>query len=257
MRSVSLIFVLLSAGCANHKLFAPTREAGFVTLEGTPPTYVYLPKGHTPEKKWPVIVYLHGGDERGDDGIKPTQVGLGPVAWRSRGAFPYVVVFPQAPRKSYFGMPDNNRRVLAALDEVIARHGGDPERVVLTGNSLGGFGTWFMGALYPERWAALVPICGGVRGKAPSPEAPFAAVPEDDRARVVAEKIKHLPVWIFHGRKDWLVPPRFSRELHEALKAAGAEVRYTEIPDAGHNSWDAAYADPALWQWLDGKLKRE
>jgi predicted peptidase len=203
-----------------------------------------------------VIVYLHGGDERGDDAVSATQVGLGPVVQRSQGAFPFIVIFPQAPRGSYFGMPDNNARVLAALDEVLARFHGDPERVYLTGNSLGGFGTWFLGALEARRFAALVPICGGVRGRAPRDDAPFAAVPEDERPREIARRLRRTPVWIFHGADDWLVPVRFSRELYQALRAEGADVRYTEYPGVGHASWERAYAEPGLFDWLAAQRRK-
>jgi len=160
-----------------------------------------------------------------------------------------IVVFPQAPRGSYFGMPENNARVLAALDEVLARYHGDPDRVYLTGNSLGGYGTWFLGALVPERFAALVPICGGVRGAA-SKGGPFATFPDSERPKEIARRLVGKPIWIFHGADDWLVPVRNSREMATVLKAAGNEVVFTEYAGVGHNAWDRAYADPALWEWL-------
>ena len=251
---VALLGLSLLPACAT-RLFAPDTTPGFKLSTGELRYYVYVPKDWTPDRVWPVIVYLHGAGERGADPASPTQKGLGPVVWRSNGAFPAVVIFPQAPTDSYWGMPDNNDRVLRVLDEVMARYHGDPARVYLTGNSLGGFGTWFLGALHPERFAAMVPICGGVRGKAPRPDAPFAAVPEDQRAAEVARRIGKMPVWIFHGAKDWLVPVRFSRELSTTLKAAGADVQYTEFADLGHNSWDRAYGDPKLFEWLFAQHK--
>src|SRR4029078_7607511 len=119
-----------------------------------------------------------------------------------------------------------------------------------TGNSLGGFGTWFMGGLYSERWAALVPICGGALGLAPRPDAPFAAFPADQRADEIARRIGKTPVWVFHGKSDWLVPVAYSREMVKALRDAGGDVQYTEYPRVGHNSWDRTYADPRLFEWL-------
>jgi len=235
-------------GCSNHHLFIPDAQAGF-RRDGDAPYFVYVPKDWSADKSWPVIVYLHGGDERGTDAAVATQVGLGPVAFRSHGTFPFVVVFPQAPSNSYFGMPDNNQRVLAALDQVMAKYHGDPSRVYLTGNSLGGFGTWFMGALYPERFAALAPICGGVRGRAPK-GAPFADFDGAARVKEVARRIGKTPVWAFHGGSDWLIPPAYSRELVQALKDAGGNVRYTEYKGVGHDSWDSAYAEPELFTWL-------
>lgn len=245
---LSLLAHALTA-CA-PALFAPDQTPTFQHLakEGNP--YVYVPKDWSAAKLWPVVIYLHGSGERGTDPAQPTQHGVGPVVWRAQGSFPAIVIFPQAAPGTYWGMPDNNARVLAMLDEVMTRYHGDPSRVYLTGNSLGGFGTWFMGALYPDRFAALVPICGGVRGKAPNPDAPFAAIPDDARPAELARRVGKLPVWIFHGANDLVVPVRFSRELDAALKSAGGDVRYTEYPDLGHQSWDRAYADPALWAWL-------
>jgi predicted peptidase len=247
MAAHRLALTLLVAGCA-HQAFTPDAEHGFRREAGSV-TFVYVPKDWSADRAWPVIVYLHGGDERGDDGLKPTQVGLGPVVWRSQGTFPFIVIFPQAPKGTYWGMPDNNARVLHQLDEVMARYHGDPARVYLTGNSLGGFGTWFMGALYAERFAALVPICGGVRGRAP-PGAPFGSYDGDARVREVVRRIGKTPVWAFHGARDWLVPPSYSRELTGALKAAGGNVRYSELAGVGHQSWIPAYDDPELFRWL-------
>jgi predicted peptidase len=251
MRAGLALFALFALiGACAHGRFPPDASHGFVRVDGASSYFVYLPKAWSPSRSWPVIVYLHGGAERGDDPARPTQVGLGPAIYRTHGAFPFVVLFPQAPAGTYWGMPDNNARVLAALDDALTRYHGDPDRVILTGNSLGGFGTWFLGALHPERFAALVPICGGVRGRAPSAEAPFARVPDDQRPREIARRIGRTPVWIFHGAADWLVPVRFSREMAEELKRAGADVRYTEYPGVGHPSWERAYAEPGLFDWM-------
>jgi predicted peptidase len=248
-RALALMVVASSLiGCAPTNLFVPDAADGF-RREASIGGYVYLPKHWSADRAWPVIVYLHGGGETGDDGVRATQVGLGPVAWRSHGEFPFIVIFPQAPGGTYWGMPDNNQRVLRALDDVMTRYHGDPDRVYLTGNSLGGFGTWFMGALYADRFAALVPICGGVRGRAPK-GAPFAAFDGEDRVREIARRIGKKPVWIFHGASDWLVPVGFSRELARVLKEQGGDARYTEYAGVGHDSWDRAYADPELWKWL-------
>jgi predicted peptidase len=237
------------AGCSRH-VFVPDGTRGFQLADGPSPYYVYVPKAWSADRVWPVIVYLHGAGERGKDPKAPTQTGLGPVAAATQGAFPAVVVFPQAPSGAFWGMPDMNARVMKILDDVMARWHGDPSRVYLTGNSLGGFGTFFLGALHPDKFAALVPICGGVRGKAPRPDAPFAAVREDDRAGEIARRIGKTPTWIFHGARDPVVPVRYSRELYKAMQTAGGDVHYTEYPDLGHNSWDRTYADPKLMEWL-------
>ena len=244
-----LFLVLAWSGCAGLG-FHPETTPNFQLTGSTEKYYVYVPKAWNAAQRWPVIMYLHGRGESGTDRVRPTQHGLGPVVWKSDGTFPAIVVFPQARWGSRWGMPENNSRVLAILDEVMARYQGDPNRVYLTGNSMGGYGAWFLAALYPDRFAAVVPICGGIRREPTRPDAPFAAVPPDERAMEIARRIGKLPVWIFQGAKDWLVPPRSSREMAAALRSNQGNVLYTEYPDLGHNSWDRAYSDPALFTWL-------
>jgi predicted peptidase len=253
MRSL-VVLVAFLVGCAH---FDPRKTETFHQLDGEPRYFVYVPKDWSPDRAWPVVLYLHGAGEWGRDLVAPTQSGLALHAEESHGTFPAIVVIPQAPPRTFWGMPENNIRALRALDEAMVKWHGDPSRVYLTGNSLGGYGTYFMGAAYPERFAALVPICGGVRGKAPSADAPFADVPDDRRADVVAEKIGKVPVWIFHGKKDWVVPVASSREMNAALQKAGGEVHYTEYGDLGHHSWDRAYADPQLWAWVLSKRRSQ
>jgi predicted peptidase len=247
MRFVALSLLLLS--CGPHSYFVPDEKTHFHRDADLP--FVYLPKDWSADRAWPVIVYMHGGAEGGTDGVRPTQSGLGLTAWRSHGEFPFIVIFPQTQyrRSTLWGMPEPNARVLANLDAVIAKYHGDPDRVILTGNSMGGYGTWFLGALHPEKFAALVPICGGVRGDAPK-GAPFAEWSGEARVKEVVRRIGKLPVWAFHGAKDWMVPVASSRELVRALKEAGGNVRYTEYPDLGHVSWDRAYAEPELLTWM-------
>jgi predicted peptidase len=248
---VGLTAVVLAGACATAH-FVPSASDGFVERSDDGHRYfVYRPAGWTPDKKWPVIVYLHGGDERGSDGVKPTQVGLGPVVWRSHGAFPYVVLFPQCDKGSFWMYRGQEERVMRAIDRALVEDAGDPDRVYLTGNSLGGYGTWILGAVHADRFAALVPICGGAappRGRPLPPEAPFAKEPDPFLA--VAQHIGKVPVWAFHGADDWLVDPDQARRLVDDLHKLGNDARMTIYPGVGHNSWDRAYADPSLWTWL-------
>lgn len=251
---ISLICLLALTGCAANR-FVPDRVHGFVsaTSQGRP-YQVYRPKAWTAERRWPVIVFLHGGGERGNDGVSQTQVGIGPAVWRSNGEFPFVVAFPQADRP--WAMPDAEARVLALIDEVVRDHAGDPDRVYLTGNSMGGFGSWIIGARHPERFAALVPICGGVRPPrgVPVPKESFSRQPDPEGA--VARALGAMPVWAFQGAKDWVSSPNNSRRLVDAMRSAGGDIHYTEYPDLGHNAWDRAYADPALYEWLLKQRRR-
>ena len=127
----------------------------------------------------------------------------------------------------------------ALLDEIVSKYAVDEDRIYLTGLSMGGFGTWSLATAYPERFAALAPICG--RGN-----------PEK------AHVLKDIPVWVFHGAKDETVPPENSQQMVNALKECGADVQYTIYPDAGHDSWTETYNNPKLYEWfLEHKLKKE
>lgn len=253
----ALIFgslVALSAGCAN---VPESPETGMflqrsVRVGGVERRYgVFVPARRADGASLPTILFLHGTGERGDDGDKPTRVGIGPYLRRHAEDFPALVVFPQAPD----GQDWNGTAAeiaFAALDAASAEFGGDARRTYLTGLSMGGYGTWELALMQPRRFAALVPVCGGLT--APRAERNLTVTPlrgEADPPTALAQRLKHVPTWIFHGAKDDVVPPRESRAVFAALKAAGGQVRYTEFPDANHNSWDPAYSEtPALWDWL-------
>jgi len=119
----------------------------------------------------------------------------------------------------------------ALLDHIVSLYRIDEERIYVTGLSMGGFGTWYMAAAYPDRFAAIAPICGG-------------GDPES------AGRIAHLPVWVFHGAKDETVRIKKSEEMVAALKKVGGKVKFTVYPDLGHNSWDATYGNPELYKWF-------
>ena len=199
----------------------------------------------------PVVLFLHGSGERGRDGHAQTTAGLGPWLRRNTDSFPALVVMPQVPENEEW-MGFNARMALAALDAASAEFGGDPARTYATGMSMGGYGTWEAALLAPRRFAALVPVCGGVRApRAVRPTLFVTAVAgEADPYTALATRLKHVPVWMFHGALDDLVLPDDDRRLHRAAAVVGADFRYTEYPDGNHNAWDATYADPAMWDWL-------
>lgn len=245
---------LTAAGCAGlHR-----KPAGGQFLERTVRAdgierryQVFVPGGAQQRGALPVILFLHGTGERGSDGEAPTRVGLGPYVRAHADNFPALVVFPQAPEGSDW-KDHAARTALAALDAASAEFGGDRRRTYLTGLSMGGYGTWELALMQPQRFAALVPVCGGL--SAPRSERDLYVTPlraEADPAAALARQLKHVPVWLFHGGKDDVVPPDEDRRIHAALQAAGGTVRYTEFAELGHNSWDAAYGQtPALWSWL-------
>ncbi|OJW22163.1 MAG: peptidase [Planctomycetales bacterium 71-10] len=217
---------------------APSPDAGDgpgfhvrrVQTEQGPRDYtVYVPEGYDRSKPYPAILFLHGAGERGEDGIVPSQVGIGPAIVQ-RGGVPAIVVFPQA-RKTWQADSEDAAAALKALDDVTKDYNVDPKRVILTGLSMGGMGTWSIAAAHPEKFAALVPVCGP--GKS-----------ED------AAKYGSIPIRGFVGDDDF---PRLHlgmRAMIEALRAAGTHPGYTEYRGVGHESWDRAYNDPATIDWM-------
>lgn len=174
---------------------------------------------------WPLVLFLHGSGESGSD-LNKVKVHGPPKLVETRGPFPFILVSPQSPGRSW------NPEVLNALvDSLIKEHRVDRDRVYLTGLSMGGFGTWALAAAYPDKFAALVPICGGGN-------------PAD------ASKLARLPIWVFHGAKDSVVPLRRSAEMVDALKAAGGNPKFTVYPEGEHDSWTETYDNPEFYRWL-------
>jgi len=190
--------------------------------------YLHLPAsyGSDRQKKWPLILFLHGSGERGYDINEVKANGL-PHNLDDQPDFPFIVVAPQCPPDEWWSAFELND----LLDRVEAKYRVDTDRVYLTGLSMGGFGSWDLAIESPERFAAVAPVCGG-----------------GDPADVA--RIKDIPVWVFHGAKDQTVPIRRSQEMVDALKKAGGNVKFTIFPDAGHDSWTQAYAMPELYDWL-------
>lgn len=247
------VFTLLTASSA----LLTAKDTGFlnrsVTMAGTSYRYqVYVPAEWTKHQKWPVILSLHGAGERGSDGLFSTENGIGRSIRRNAKAFPFVVVFPQCPNGVYWTDKSMQEMAMAALESAIKEFKGDRDRIYLTGLSMGGYGTWEMAMRYPKYFAAIAPVCGALRGSKMLPDLHSAQVDlaAEDPYTEAARRIGAMPVWIFHGAKDPVIPVEESRRMAEALRAAGAAVRYTEYPDATHNSWDRAYAEPDFSRWL-------
>jgi predicted peptidase len=242
---------------------AKTPETGFldrtVTVANTKYKYqVFVPDNWTPKKKWPVILFLHGAGERGSDGLLQTEVGLPRAIRENRSRFRTVVVIPQCLPDHWWTTPEMEEMALAALAAATKEFNGDATRTYLTGLSMGGFGSWYLAARYPRKFAAVVPICGGIavseRLRQLHPDLTKNSYTDDPKNYAeVAQKIGKTPVWIFHGGADDTVPVEGSRKLNDALQAAGGDVHYTEYPGVGHNSWDKAYAEPELVTWMLSK----
>lgn len=243
-RCQSCLF-LLAAALFAFPLSAPAGEGkdakktGFLrrvhkTKDGDSKYVLFVPHDYKGDKEVPLILFLHGSGERGDDGEAPVRQGIGNAIKFKGGErrFPFIVIFPQCRTGGSWkaGGPDAER-ALAILDTVQKQYKVDAKRIYLTGLSMGGFGTWSLAAAQPTRWAAIVPICGGGD---PS----------------TAAKIKDIPCWCFVGDQD---SPRLlasTRGMVEAMKKAGGNPRFSLYPFVGHNSWDCAYVTTELYPWL-------
>jgi predicted peptidase len=185
-----------------------------------------LPQGYEQSKqRWPLMLFLHGSGESGTNVAKVKTDGL-PKVVESISDFPFILVSPQSTGRGW-----NSDTLYALLNDVMRKYRVDKHRVYLTGLSMGGSGTWMLAAAYPQRFAAIVPICG-------------SGNPAD------AKKLATLPIWVFHGAKDGTVPVQRSREMVEAIQEAGGNVKYTEYPEAKHNCWTETYNNPELYKWL-------
>jgi predicted peptidase len=200
-----------------------------------------------------VVLFLHGSGERGDDNQAPLSQGLPP--WLQRHAdFPAVVVVPQAPEHTEWTDKADADMAMAALEASVKEFHGDRKRLYLTGMSMGGYGAWQLAVDHPLTFAAAAIVCGGVTRIIDDPDDPnlfVHGVPDGtDAFTWVAKSIGALPVWMFHGGDDNVVPTEQSRRMHAALVARKAEVKYSELPGVNHGSWDKAYATPDLWTWM-------
>jgi acetyl esterase/lipase len=219
-----------------------------ITLRGI--TYkfmVYLPQEYDPHRKWPVILFLHGMGERGSDGETEANTGL-PAAIRNHPErWPFVVVMPQLPFNHHF-WPDTDMMAMAIaeLDQSSREFHGDPDRTALVGISLGSFGVWEIARAYPNRWSAIITVCGGIRWD----WIPGGRHGDAHLADAYVAAIGKTPVWIFHGADDPVVSPTQSEEMYDALKAGGGNVRFWLYERTGHNSWDRVFADPDVPRWL-------
>lgn len=190
---------------------------------------LFLPQGYGEgEKKWPLMMFLHGAGERGSDLNKVKKHGP-PKIVQGRKDFPFVVVSPQCPSGDWWTA--KTEVLIHLLDDIEARYEVDTDRVYLTGLSMGGYGTWSLASEYPERFAAIVPICGG--GK-----------------RFMSMMLKDMPVRAFHGGKDDVVAVGESEEMVEAIKKRGGNAKLTVYPEARHDSWTETYNNQEVYDWL-------
>ena len=194
---------------------------------------LFLPKDYSKAgKSSPMIVFLHGSGERGNDLDKVKAWGP-PAIVEKNPDFPFIVLSPQCPDGEWW----NSFLLKAMIDNVLAKYNVDKSRVYLTGLSMGGFGTWELAMAYPNYFAAIVPICGGGNPQ-------------------LISRLKDIPTWVFHGKKDDAVPEQQSAMMVEALKKVGGDVEYTVLPEGGHvDAWVYAYDKAGVFDWFLKQVK--
>ena len=198
---------------------------------------IYLPKEYAAKQseRWPLMLCLHGAGERGSD-VQRASI-HGPMSLVKQGTnFPFIIVAPVCPEGEVW----ENEPLLQLLDHIEKKYAVDTNRVYLTGLSMGGYGTWKLGLARPERFAALVPICGGGN-----------MIDVILGTRDKGDTLKNLPIWAFHGAKDDVVPLEESERMVTQLKKLGVkDVKLTVYPEAQHNSWTETYNNSKLYEWL-------
>jgi len=188
--------------------------------------WLFLPQNYQKEQPVPLMLFLHGAGERGED-LELVKKWGPPKLVEKDTKFPFLVVSPQCPKNQRWDV----EQMVALVKYVTATYRVDPSRMYCTGLSMGGYGTWAIAAKYPKLFAAVVPICGG-----------------GDPAQ--AKALSRLPIWVFHGDKDKAVPLERSKEMVAAIRDAGGNVKLRIYPDVGHNSWSATYANKEVYKWL-------
>jgi predicted peptidase len=233
MRKTCLVTAILAAllvGQGSRACAAdPSRQKPCELNRAAKVTLKYLlclPKDYEQKPSWPLLLFLHGAGERGADLTLVKKHGP-PKLIDAGKEFPFIVVSPQCPPGRWWEAME----LAALLDEIVEKCKVDQDRICVTGLSMGGFGTWSLAAYQPNRFAALVPICGGGEP-------------------ITAKVLTYAPAWVFHGAKDAVVPLERSEKMVEVLKKRGGSVKFTIYPEAGHDAWTQTYANPEVYEWL-------
>jgi len=239
---LAVLLVLAVAGCEDGGAPAPVAPAPGCDEVVNPPLgqtacemeiggesvryLLFLPRRYAEQAAWPLILFLHGSGESGDNLELVKRYGPPKVA-ESNPDFPFIVLSPQNRTGDWW----SPALLTALLDRIVCQYAVDRQRLYVTGLSLGGYGTWSLALAAPYRFAAIAPVSGG-----------------GDPTGV--EVLAHLPVWAFHGALDDVVPVREAQSMVEALRAVGGNVTLTVYPNGGHNVWNETYDSPALYDWF-------
>lgn len=187
---------------------------------------IYLPDDYDTKEQVPLLLFLHGAGERGND-LKLVKKHGPPKLIEEGKKFPFIVVSPQCPLNKRWNTSD----LIALLDYIVDKYKVDKNKIYVTGLSMGGNGTWRLAAEIPERIAAIIPICGW-----------------GDLFEICF--LGKMPVWAFHGAKDPVIPVKASQDLVDRLNMCGGNAKLTIYPEAEHDSWTETYNNPEIYEWL-------
>jgi predicted peptidase len=240
MSKVSLLFALIvMAQFSIAQDFDQFDKLTYQSAQNTLHYRLLRPKDVKENQKYPLVIFLHGIGERGNDNIANLKY-ITPLFLneKNRNIFPCYVAVPQCPATENWTYPnwyqepkEPMRSVIALIDSLSALPFIDSKRIYIMGLSMGGYGTWYLVTRFPDKFAAAIPICGG-----------------GDWSQ--AEKIAHVPIWAFHGGRDETIDPDQTRTMIKAIKKAGGKPLYTEYKKAGHDSWINAFKEPEFLPWL-------
>lgn len=239
--AVLFCFASISSLFSQSSLFSYEK---YVNTHGDTLNYRLLISDYDTISKYPLVIFLHGAGERGNDNESQLKWGVMNFATQQNmKMYRPIVIAPQCPKNMSWGnFSDKNmsldqsptapmKLLIELINQTILKFPVDTNRIYITGLSMGGFGTFDAISRYPNLFAAAVPVCGG-----------------GDASK--AQLFSHIPIWIFHGALDGTVNPVLSRDMVEALTKAGAHPGYTQYPETGHFSWIAAYSDTMMMEWL-------
>lgn len=190
--------------------------------------WLFAPANHAEKEKLPLLIFLHGAGERGDD-LEKVKVHGPPKIVEGKADFPFVVISPQCPSGRWWSA----KQIVSLIEQAAAdpKLKIDADQIHLTGLSMGGFGSWAVAAEIPEKLATVTPICGGGDVK-------------------TAGKVKSLPIWVVHGDKDTAVALKKSEEMVAAIQAEGGNPIFTVYAGVGHDSWTQTYSSQLLYDWM-------
>lgn len=262
MKKIFVVLLLIIAGVAKSQDLSEYKFAEFREGVHTLPYRILLPVAFDSSKKYPLVIFLHGALQKGNENEAQLNIG-GRYFLReeNRSRFPAIVLFPQCPQNdswAYFETQLDSTSGLASkwffpfrkeptpvtllvkhlLDSLIILHYVDASKIYIGGLSQGGMGVFDLVARYPNLFAAAFPICGA------------------GRVNTAKNFSGEVALWIFHGEKDDIVPARFARDYYKQLTKLGGDVKYTEYPGVFHNSWVNAFNEPDLLPWLFSKSKK-